>query len=71
LYFSCKNKKELAQARITKVVVQITKDPTKLVTHFSEFSVIFSQFTRISNLGLLLELPFCEKDPGKTGKVAM
>jgi hypothetical protein len=41
LYFSCKNKKELAQARITKVVVSITTDQTKLVSQFSEFSVIF------------------------------
>jgi hypothetical protein len=41
LYFSCKNYKELAQARITKVVVEFTTDPTKLVLHFYDFSVIF------------------------------
>jgi hypothetical protein len=32
---------ELAQARITKVVGYFTMNPTKLVFHFSHFSVIF------------------------------
>jgi hypothetical protein len=41
LYFTCKNYKELAQARITKVVGYFTTDPAKLVSHFSDFSVIF------------------------------
>jgi hypothetical protein len=41
LYFSCKNYQELAQARITKVVGYFTTNPTKLVLHISDFSVIF------------------------------
>jgi hypothetical protein len=41
LYFSCKNYKELAQARIIKVVGYFTTDPEKLVLHFSDFSAIF------------------------------
>jgi hypothetical protein len=32
---------ELAQARISKVVGYFTKNPKKLVLHFSDFSVIF------------------------------
>jgi hypothetical protein len=41
LYFSCKNYQELAQDRITKVVGYFTKNPTKLVLHFYDLSVIF------------------------------
>jgi hypothetical protein len=41
LYFLCKNYQELAQARITKVVGYLTTNPTKLILHFSDFSMIF------------------------------
>jgi hypothetical protein len=41
LYFSCKNYQELAQARLTKVVGYFTINPTKLVLHIYDFSVIF------------------------------
>jgi hypothetical protein len=41
LYFSCKNYKEFAQERITKVVGFFTTNPTKLGLHFSDFSTIF------------------------------
>jgi hypothetical protein len=41
LYFSCKNWQELAQAKIIKVVGYFATNPTKLVLHFSDVSVIF------------------------------
>jgi hypothetical protein len=41
LYVSCKTYQELAQARITKVVVYFATNPTKLVLNFYDFSVIF------------------------------
>jgi hypothetical protein len=40
-YFSCNNYKELAQARITKVVGFFTTNPTKLVLHCSDFATMF------------------------------
>jgi hypothetical protein len=43
-YFSCKNFEELAQARITKVVVFFSTKPKKLSFHFSDFSTIFYGF---------------------------
>jgi hypothetical protein len=54
LCFSCKKYKELAQARITIVVGYFTLNPTKFVLHFYDFSMIFTQFTRISKMVLLL-----------------
>jgi hypothetical protein len=45
--FSCKNYHELAQARITKGVGFMTKNPTKLSLHFSNFSTIFYGFYKI------------------------
>jgi hypothetical protein len=41
LYFSCKDYQDLAQARITNIVDYFTTNPTKLVVHFSDFSIIF------------------------------
>jgi hypothetical protein len=41
LYFSCKNYQELAQERINKVVGYFITNPTKLVFHFYDFSMIF------------------------------
>jgi hypothetical protein len=46
-YFSCKTYQELARARITKVVVFFTSNPTKLGLHFSEFSTIFYAIYKI------------------------
>jgi hypothetical protein len=39
--FHAKKYQETAQARITKVVVCFTRNPTKLGLHFSDFSTIF------------------------------
>jgi hypothetical protein len=41
LYFSCKNYQELAQARIIEVVGYFITNPTKLVLHIYDFSMIF------------------------------
>jgi hypothetical protein len=41
LYFSCKNKQELSQARIAQVVGYFTTNPKTLELHFSDFSTIF------------------------------
>jgi hypothetical protein len=71
LCFSCKKYKELAQARITIVVGYFTLNPTKFVLHFYDFSMIFTQFTRISKMVLLFELPNCRKALGKKFCVAM
>jgi hypothetical protein len=76
LYFSWKNYQELAQARITKVVGCFTTNPTKLVLHFSDFSVIFyaiykNQKTHFTILVALLQggpwkdLGFCNVAPGR------
>jgi hypothetical protein len=46
-YFSCKNYPEIAQAKITKVVVFFTMNPTKLSLQFSEFSTIFYAIYKI------------------------
>jgi hypothetical protein len=46
-YFSCKNYQETAQARIAKVVVLFTRNPTQLVMHFSKFFTIFYLFYKI------------------------
>jgi hypothetical protein len=78
LYFSCKNYQELAQARITKVVGYFTTNPTKLVLHFCDFSVMFyaiykNQQTHFTILVALLhggprkDLGFCNVAPGRPG----
>jgi hypothetical protein len=46
-YFSCKNYKELAHARITKVVGFFTANPKKLSLRFSDFPTIFYGFYKI------------------------
>jgi hypothetical protein len=65
LYFSYKNKKELAQARITKVVVYITTDPTKFVSQFSEFSVMFYTIYKNQQFPLTIEVYLLRKGPWK------
>jgi hypothetical protein len=40
-YFSCYKYPESGHVSIIKVVVFFSKNPTKLVWHFSEFSTIF------------------------------
>jgi hypothetical protein len=62
LYFSCKNYQELAQARITKVVVQFITNPKKLVLHFSDFSVIFyAIYKNQSKLKYYLRITFAAR----------
>jgi hypothetical protein len=62
LYFSCKNYKELAQARITKVVGSFTTNPTKLLLHFYDVSTIFYAICKNQpNHKYYLSYPFAEK----------
>jgi hypothetical protein len=68
LYFSCQNKKELAQATITTVVVQITTDLTKLDSHFSEFSAIFYTIYKNQQFTLTIEVYLLRKGPWKETK---
>jgi hypothetical protein len=49
-YFSCKHYQELALARITKVVVFLTTNLTKLGLHFSDFSTILYEFYNIQQI---------------------
>jgi hypothetical protein len=62
---------KLAQSRITKVVVYITTDLTKLVSHFSEFSVIFYAIYKVQQICVTIGVTFCESDPGKICSFAM
>jgi hypothetical protein len=64
LYFSCKNYKELAQARITKVVGYFTTNPKKLVLHFYDFSVIFYAIYKNQQLTFTISDSLCSKVPG-------
>jgi hypothetical protein len=56
LYFSCKHYQELAQARIIKVVGYFTMNPTKLVLHFSDFSVIFYEIYKNQEMAITIEV---------------
>jgi hypothetical protein len=67
LYFSCKNFQELAQARITKVVAYFTTYPTKLVFHFSDFSMIFyAIYKNQPNHKYYLSYPFAVRPSERT-----
>jgi hypothetical protein len=48
---------------ITKVVVLLTRNRTKLSLHFSDFSTICRDFTRISKVLSLLKMYFCAGAP--------
>jgi hypothetical protein len=65
LYFSCKNYKELAQARTTKVVGYFTMNRTNLVLHFSDFSVIFYAIYKNQPKGFTISVDLLQQGPYK------
>jgi hypothetical protein len=56
---------------ITKVVVLVTKNPTKLSLHLSEFSAIFYAFYKFQQFGNTIGDTFCAEAPGKNWGQAM
>jgi hypothetical protein len=50
---------------ITKVVLLITRNPTKLSFNFSEFSTIFYAFYKFQQSGNTIGDTFCTEAPGK------
>jgi hypothetical protein len=63
------NYKESAQARIIKVVVWNTTNLTKLVSFFSEFSVIFYTIYKVQQFALTVGVTFSRKGPWKEMQV--
>jgi hypothetical protein len=65
LYFSCKQYQELAQARITKAVGYFTTNPTKLVLHFSNFSLIFYEIYKNHEITFTIGVHLLQQGPWK------
>jgi hypothetical protein len=70
-YFSCQKCSESDHVRITKVVVFITMNPTKLILHFSEFYDFLRNLQESANLQILLKLYFCAEAHEKIRPFAM
>jgi hypothetical protein len=64
-YFSCKKYQETVQERITKVVVIFTRNPTKLGSHFFEFSTIFYGFSKDQQNSYTIEVTALLPSPWK------